>query len=157
MNIFVTSKCPIESAKFLDDKRCVKMCLETAQLLATAINECGGSATYKSTHKNHPSAVWVRETCTNYHWTLAHFRALCAEYTARYDKTHKCLTYLTEFIDGAKLIPAGELTEFVNCAANKSKGVSYKHIVDTTVAYQLYLNDRWDSDVRTPTWYGEAA
>lgn len=154
MNIFFTSECPIECAKALDDKRVVKMCLETAQMLATAINERGGSATYKSTHKNHPSAVWVRESRENYHWTVNHFKALCIEYTNRYGKTHKCLTYLTEFLNGARLMPTGKLTKFANCAANADKGISYKHLEDVTLAYRLYLNDRWDSDVRKPTWYG---
>jgi hypothetical protein len=37
MNIFVTSDCPKLSAQALDNKRVVKMVLETAQLLSTAI------------------------------------------------------------------------------------------------------------------------
>jgi hypothetical protein len=61
--------------------------------------------------------------------------------------------YINEFRIGAKYIPNGNLTPFANCAANKSIGVSYKHIKDTTLAYQLYLNDRWDNDKRNPTWY----
>jgi hypothetical protein len=37
MNIFVTSLCPRISAQVLDNKRVVKMVLETAQLLSAAI------------------------------------------------------------------------------------------------------------------------
>lgn len=37
MNIFATSNCPKECAAFLDDKRVVKMCLETSQMLSTAL------------------------------------------------------------------------------------------------------------------------
>ena len=35
MNIFATSPCPVESARFLDDKRVNKMILESAQMMAT--------------------------------------------------------------------------------------------------------------------------
>lgn len=157
MNIFATSKCPVESAKFLDDKRVVKMCLETAQILATAINEHGGEATYKSTHRNHPAVVWARATLQNYLWTFAHYIALCEEYYSRFDKVHKCESYKNEFFNGARCIPLGELTPFVNCAANKSKGVSYKHVEDVHEAYRLYLADRWETDVREPRWFGSAA
>jgi malate/lactate dehydrogenase len=38
MNIFATSPCPIQSAKALDDKRIVKMCSESLQLLVTALH-----------------------------------------------------------------------------------------------------------------------
>jgi hypothetical protein len=152
MNIFVTSKCPIECAKYLDNKRKVKMVLETAQMLSTAINENGGQATYKSTHKNHPSNIWLRKTKANYRWALRHFAALCREYTRIYGKTHKSSKLVKEFIDGYKLIPNGKLTPFANCAANNGLGISYKHIENVPKAYQLYLNDRWDNDKKEPTW-----
>lgn len=41
MNIFVTSECPEQAAKFLDDKRVVKMCAESVQMLATACHSKG--------------------------------------------------------------------------------------------------------------------
>lgn len=156
MNIFFTSNCPKECATYLDDKRVVKMCLETAQLLATAINEHGGKATYKTTHKNHPSAIWVRQNKSNYVWTIKHFISLCHEYKKRYGKTHKSYSLLSEFINNINLLPDGELSTFANCAANNSLNISYKHIKDIPKAYQLYLNDRWDNDKREPTWYKEA-
>jgi hypothetical protein len=157
MNIFVTSACPVQCAKALDDKRVVKMVLETAQLLATAIHSYGGSATYKPTHVNHPSAVWCRQTKANYRWTLRHFAALCREYSMRFNRVHKSSTLSAEFVAGANLMPDGELLPFANCAANRSIGVSYKDESCVFTAYQLYLNDRWCTDKRTPTWYGKAA
>lgn len=45
---------------------------------------------YSATHINHPSAVWVRQSIENYNWLVDHFFALCAEYTYRYGKVHKC-------------------------------------------------------------------
>lgn len=147
MNIFATSDCPCKCAVFLDDVRCVKMVLETAQLLSTAINEHGGKGPYKSTHINHPSSKWARETRGNYEWLLSHFEALCEEYTSRYNKTHKCAQFTALFAQNANLIPSGDQTPFPNCT-------TYKNEPDVHLAYKLYMNDKWDNDKRTPTWHG---
>lgn len=157
MNIFATSNCPIESARYLDDKRVVKMCLETAQILSTALRFYGVDVDYiyKSTHVNHPANVWARETRMNYLWTVRHLQALCKEYTKRYNKEHKCEKMVLDFTMLAYKIPSGFQTQFANCAANAGLGITYKHISDVHTAYKLYLIDRWYSDVRTPTWYGK--
>ncbi len=154
MNIFCTSDCPIESAQFLDDKRCIKMCLETAQLLSSALRLCGhsGEGLYKITHKNHPSNVWARTTQGNYKWLLEHFRALCNEYTRRTGKTHASSKLLPIFERGVSLIPVGERMPFSNNARNLTKGVDFTHEKDTIKAYQLYLSERWESDKREPKW-----
>ena len=154
MNIFATSLCPIESAKFLDDKRTNKMVLESAQLLSSAlrINGYTGSDVYKISHRNHPSSVWTRKTRGNYNWLLAHFKALCDEYTRRTGKIHASSKLLPIFEANANLIPDGELMPFSNNARNLEKGVDYTHIEDVTLAYQLYLSDRWETDKREPVW-----
>lgn len=152
MNIFATSSCPIESARYLDDKRVVKMVLESAQMLSTAINERGGQATYKSTHKNHPCNVWARQTRGNYLWLYYHFLSLCNEYEKRYNKEHRCYSLASELGQGIKLMPEGDRTMFANCARHKQKGIDYSETAPVTEAYKLYLNDRWDTDVRTPSW-----
>jgi hypothetical protein len=157
MNIFATSICPIESAKYLDDKRVVKMVLETAQILSTVINlKCVNNiVVYKSTHVNHPCSVWARESVGNYHWLLSHFEALCDEYTLRYSKVHKCEQYkgLFRAAKFPKTMPKHQ-TRFVNCAANKSIGVSFKDVENVQSAYQQYMNVRWENDKRLPTWGG---
>lgn len=158
MNIFVTHSCPIESAKFLDDKRVVKMCLETAQMLCAALNEQGVITPYKTTHRNHPCNVWARASLSNWQWLLAHGIALCDEYTARYGKVHKCRAVLDEIAElAAGVLPNTGLTPFANCARNKEQGVDYTMCKDVHMAYQQYLNDRWDLDKREPTWGGVAA
>jgi hypothetical protein len=131
------------------------MTLESAQMLSTAMRIHGytGEKVYSITHKNHPSNIWVRETRSNYEWLLAHFKALAEEYHRRRGKWHKSFRELfTSLSQGAMLIPEGKLTPMPNCAANKEKGVSFKHIDDTCTAYQLYLNERWEGDKREPTW-----
>ena len=154
MNIFATSNCPIESATFLDDKRCIKMCLESAQLLSTALRVNGykGDDVYKIAHLNHPSSIWCRTTQGNYKWLLEHFRALCEEYTRRTGKTHASSKLLPIFERGVSLIPAGERMPFSNNARNLTKGVDFTHETDVTLAYQLYLSVRWESDKREPKW-----
>lgn len=154
MNIFCTSDCPIESAKFLDDKRCQKMVLESAQLLSTAlrVNAYKGDDVYKIAHLNHPSSRWCRATQGNYKWLLEHFRALCDEYTRRTGKTHASSKLLPIFEANVGLIPVGERMPFSNNARNLTKGVDFTHETNVTLAYQLYLSSRWESDKREPKW-----
>jgi hypothetical protein len=180
MNIFVTDVCPVKSAKYLDDKRVIKMVLESAQMLCTAINIRGGitkkqsgkrkdgkpkheyffnwnsKRAYAPTHVNHPANVWARENSANYMWLCNHFIALCEEYTARYGKTHKCSELTNDLIHGVYLMSEGALTEFANCAAHGALGLNFKNVSPTTSAYKLYLDSRWKTDVRKPTWYRNA-
>ena len=91
MNIFWLDKNPLLAAHYHNDKHVVKMILELAQLLSTAKHELGLSNAdkcYKSTHVNHPCAVWVRESFQNYLDTLKLFIELCVEYSVRYDRQH---------------------------------------------------------------------
>mgnify|MGYP001158104967 CR=1 FL=1 len=99
MNIFYLDKDVNKCAQYHNDKHCVKMILEYAQLLCTAHWELDVSnqvmnnpmGLYKPTHKNHPSAVWVRQSKKNYEYLYSLFNALCHEYSYRYGKIH--LTY----------------------------------------------------------------
>jgi hypothetical protein len=152
VNIFVSDSSPWVAARNLDAKRVVKMVLESAQMLSTAVNQHGGKAPYKSTHINHPANVWARENRENYMWLLQHFSALCKTYSDFYEKTHKCEHYLTDFTILAQQIPDGEITPFANCSANAEKCVSFKHVSDTILAYQFYLVARWNTDKRKPEW-----
>jgi len=91
MNIFYLSEDPKQAAKYMYNKHVVKMILESAQLLCTAHIISDGEAAdvpYKATHKNHPSAIWARESVSNYIWLYDHMIALGNEYTRRYGKKH---------------------------------------------------------------------
>lgn len=158
MNIFVTDSDPVIAAQNLDDKRVVKMILESAQMLCTALHCHGAShrAQYKKTHENHPSNVWVRQTDSNYLWLLEHFKALCEEYTHRYGKVHKSQSLWNDLREGASYIPKGDLTPFANCAARSDMGIDYKHMDDVPEAYRLYIRQRWNSDKLTPKWTGRS-
>lgn len=93
MNIFYLSNDPVDCAVQHCDKHVVKMILETAQLLSNAHHMLDGDQVikpiYKLTHKNHPSAIWTRASKQHYLWLWTLLKALCKEYTFRYDKIHK--------------------------------------------------------------------
>ena len=113
MNIFYLDNDPKMCAEMHNDKHCIKMILEYAQLLSTAHRVLDGtqsvglsasgrkqtryvlpdsreSILYSATHVNHPSAVWVRQSVGNYFWLSNLLVELCKEYTYRYGKIHKC-------------------------------------------------------------------
>jgi len=158
MNIFASDRDPVKSAQALDNKRLVKMILESAQLLCTALhlNNASHLAKYKMTHKNHPSAVWARATRGNYLWLLEHFKALCEEYTYRYLKIHASEALYNDLLAGAQFIPNGPFTDVANCAARDDLGFSYKHIGDVYLAYKLYLMRRWSLDKKVSWGYRNA-
>ena len=90
MNIFYLSNDPAKAAKYQYNKHVVKMILETAQLLCTAHHELQSDVDvpYKPTHRNHPSAIWVRRSLAHYQWAYEHMLALGAEYKKRYNRDH---------------------------------------------------------------------
>jgi hypothetical protein len=89
MNLFSTSECPDQSARWLVDRHVSKMGLEATQCLCTAYHEQDIEAPYRPSHKNHPTSIWIRASYDNFQWAIAHGHAIFDEYTARYGKIHK--------------------------------------------------------------------
>ena len=142
MNIFYLHENPQICAQYHVDKHCVKMILETAQLLSTAHRELDGDANadalgmYKSTHKNHPSAVWVRSSHKHYQWAYELFASLCKEYTHRYGKVHKTEQKLLQALkDLPKNIPEVAWTQPPQCMPDQYK----QHPNRTVQAYRDYI------------------
>ena len=137
MNIFYLHNDTTKCAELHNDKHVVKMILEYAQLLSTAhrfidgvpsidrgtrtgrqrtsyiLSDSRDAVLYRATHINHPSAIWVRQSDTNYKWLQSMLVTLCKEYTYRYDKVHKCerdglVEQLARLPD---TIPSGHFTE----------------------------------------------
>lgn len=133
MNIFYLAHSPSDCAKMHCDKHVIKMILETAQLLSTAHHERGSTAPYKPTHRNHPSAVWVRSGVKQYRWAYSLLEALSDEYTLRYGKVHKtwerCSEALSEPPTAIKDI---EWSEPPQCMPEECKHKS------TVIAYRRY-------------------
>lgn len=124
MNIFILDWDFAKNAEYHCDKHIVKMPLELAQLLCTAHrvsdgnmviektknnrsikrwNHTKGDILYKSTHVNHPCAVWVRENSRNYHFTYNLFLHLCKEYSYRFGRNHLSEIKLSVILDDPPL------------------------------------------------------
>jgi hypothetical protein len=149
MNIFVTNPDPKASAKALDDKRVIKMILETAQILSTVIRfknkeYADQHSLYKPTHTGHPCVKWAGQTKGNYHWLLQHMQALMDEYTARFGKVHKSSS-LFPALEAFVSRMDGDKTHFVNCT-------DFKFIPDIHEAYKKALNTKWVNDKIRPRW-----
>lgn len=86
MNIFVLDNDVTKCAQSHCDKHVVKMILESAQLLSSAVRMVGIDAGYSLTHQNHPCAVWTRLSIDNWRWLLQLTNALNDEYKYRYGK-----------------------------------------------------------------------
>ena len=156
MNIFYLSRDPHEAARLQCDRHVVKMILETAQLLSTAHNELdGGQIAYKSTHKNHPSAVWARANRENYTWLQRHLMALGDEYARRYGRVHKTIqTHSQSLLEPPRGISDGGFTDPPQCMPDECKRP------DAVQGYQVYYNykaDDWDARGIPMKWYGQEA
>ena len=139
MNIFVLHRSPRLSAQYHCDKHVVKMILETAQLLYSAIWVTNPSQipdhAYKLSHKNHTCALWVRQSIQNYTWTCSLGLWLCKEYTFRYGKIHKTQSHLEWLSTNPPSIPDIGLTAFVLAMPNEYKDI------DPIIAYRTFYRE----------------
>lgn len=117
MNIFYLDENPSLAAQYHCDSHVVKMILESAQMLCTAVNVLAGEqiTPYKSTHVNHPCSVWVREGYMNWSYVYNLMRCLEWEWQFRYNHSrgHKSVDILTEasIVEKAcKVLPLENLT-----------------------------------------------
>lgn len=157
------------------------MILESAQLLCTAHRVLDGvqetklssngrklktwrlldpekdAVFYKTTHYNHPCALWVRESQANYFWLESLLNSLYNEYTKRYQgkihltqkKLGDCLIYPpANLLDLPFTDPPQAMDQYPHC---KVEG-------DTVQAYRNYYMDikaelaEWKS-TPVPYWY----
>jgi len=135
MNIFVVDKNPIAAARQLCNRHIVKMPLETAQMLCSALIANGCKDTrYRATHKSHPCTRWAGRSRNNFVWLVKHGLEMCREYTRRYGKVHKCEEVIAECMVQHDFIPVGEQTPFPQCMPTQFKDA------DTITAYRNYYN-----------------
>ena len=159
MNIFVTDRCPIQSARNLPDKHIVKMPLETCQMLSIIYSDWyyGVGKLYKSDGKpyrtshgafrNHPCTQWAAANQYNLAWLIRHGYALCHEYNLRYGKVHTCLDVISQAeriyhksFDIISLSYASRLvTDFTRAMP---ESIKFDTTIDTITAYKQYLNTK---------------
>ena len=160
MNIFYTDYDPEVAARNMVDRHVVKMILETAQLLSTAHRVLDGemivgknakgrkttkwtlpdvrdTTFYSATHRNHPSAVWVRQSSANYDWLYNHLLALGREYTYRYGRVHATISKLgTALKQAPKNIAQSKMMTAMPSCMDKQYIIS----LDPITNYRNYYN-----------------
>lgn len=154
MNIFVVDTDPVKAAASLCNKHIVKMPLETAQLLCTAVYVLSGIKTpYKPCYINHPCGVWTRQSEANFDWLVTHGLALCDAYTAEYGKEHKSAAVIRwAALNKPDCFQEQSLTAHPTC-------MPAEYIVDDVVtSYRNYYNGakaaiaKWKKRT-TPDWF----
>lgn len=125
MNIFVLSDNVKEVAEWHLDKHCVKMPLESAQMLCTALHINGGqNIPYKPAHVKHPCTLWTAQSRANFLWLCDLGFALCDEYTFRYGKIHKCREVITFCEKNYDILPDLPMTQFVQAMPDEYKNLN---------------------------------
>ena len=181
MNIFYLDKDPIKSAEMHCDKHVVKMIIEYAQLLSTAhrvldgVEQIGVTSNnrkykryilnsnlenifYKSTMKNHPSAIWVRKSVHNYQYTAKLWVALSNEYTYRYGKIHSTYSKLKDVLlispsnipNVPFFDPPPAMSHFPDCIVPNNSLHSYYNYYIVAKNYFAKWTKR-----PIPSWYSE--
>ena len=160
MNIFVTDRCPIQSARNLPDKHIVKMPLETCQMLSIIYSDWyygvgklykSDGTPYRTSHgafRNHPCTQWAAANQYNLAWLIRHGYALCDEYTQRYGKVHTCLDVISQaerifhrsFSHINSLYHASRKGRDFTRAMPES--IKFDTTIDTITAYKQYLNTK---------------
>lgn len=177
MNIFYLHESPAEAARMHNDKHCVKMILESAQMLCTAHRMLDGieyvtksktgknvkrwshpnsnidSVLYNASHKNHPSTVWARSSKQNYLWLYNLFLELCEEYKYRYGKTHLSYTKLHKVLAN----PPRNISDTPFTQPPQAMPDEYKHESSVHAYRQYYIGAKshlatWSVRPR-PVWY----
>lgn len=160
MNVFVLHLDPYLCATYHADKHVSKMLVEYAQLMSTAHRELDGdeyadkNGLYKATHRNHPCAVWVRQSSANYEWLYRMWRYLHKEFQHRRGKSHKTFDTLSAALwvspDNCPLVP---VTPFALCMPDE-----YKVDGDAVMSYRNYYRYgksdvvSWNWANNTPDW-----
>lgn len=151
MNIFFTSPDPVECAQALDDKRLVKMPVESVQMLSSAIFRHGGTPVYRVAWTKHPCTIWSGDSRENFEWHLEHLKAMNDEFRKRYGKDHGSYVAGYQALKAQAIkIPSVALTGFPNCSL-------FKQTVDVHEAYRLGFHEKWKNDKRPPKWTNRSA
>lgn len=155
MNIFVLDSDIDKCVEYHNNKHCVKMIVEYAQLLCGVhhMTDSELDIPYRLSHKNHPCAIWARECIENYVWLCDLALALAKEYTHRYKKVHKSQRVIEWCIDNfPNLKEDGELTPFAQAMPDEYRSL------DGVEAYRrYYIMDKqhiaeW-KEREVPYWY----
>ena len=161
MNIFILDTDPITAAQMHCDKHVPKMCVEAAQMLASALRRHGATdemmpltkagKPYKGGYAHHPCTVWAGDSGANFRWLAQHGLALCLEYSMRFGKQHACHEPIGMMYAIHGTVPHDELTPFALAMPDEYRND------DAVVAYQAYYHSKqfakWEKGTPTPDWW----
>lgn len=159
MNIFFVDSDPQAAAHYLYWKHKLKMIVESTQLLSVAVHQnCSQnfdeSLVYKSTHVNHPCAIWTRASYSNFCWLFDHATWLSNIYFRKYEKIHasvKVLKYIRSLrLDFDEVV----LTEPPQCMPEQYRGPSVVEAYRKYYAIEKLIvrNEGMDSRLWAPGW-----
>ena len=151
MNIFVLDYQIDKCAKYHCDRHVVKMILESAQMLSTALRLNGVIKGYKPTHINHPCTIWTRASLSNWKWLRNLASHLHSEYKFRFKKQTNHVSW--DLINSLPYPPIKDkgLTKFAQAMPSIYKSE------DTVTAYRnFYIAEKvkilsWTGR-KTPEW-----
>ena len=166
MNIFVLDENPITAAQMHCDKHVPKMCVEAAQMMASALRRHGATdeqmpltksgTPYKGGYAHHPCTVWAGDSWTNLDWLASHAMALCVEFEDRFKKEHACFGPICQMsmliARMYKSIPNdAKLTPFAQAMPDEYRND------DAVKAYQAYYHSKqfakWEKGTPAPDWW----
>lgn len=153
MNIFACDENSEQAARCLPDKLVVKMPLESAQILCSALWNRRIPAPYLPTHQKHPCVLWAARSAGNWRWLVDHALALCDEYEHRYGREHKSKLVI---LCVAPLGPhRGRLTSFAMAMPEQYRSE------DPVLSYRKYLVAEkshyatWKDATHRPKWWNQ--
>ena len=161
MNRFTIATTPEQCAQDMPDKHVVKMILEEAQMLYTALHLNGFDFEdgYKPTHKHHPCTVWTAESAANYGYGLELLEAMGKEYTHRYGKVHATIIkHLDKLQEYQQLMPnqGWSITDWQ--FAGSADTQRFDSLTDCIDRYRRYYREtkqhiaRW-TNRQQPEWW----
>lgn len=164
MNIFVLDLDPIKAARMHCDKHTPKMCVEAAQMMASALRRHGATdeqmpltksgTPYKGGYARHPCTVWAGDSANNLLWLADHAKALCSEYTNRFNKVHACEAPINQM---AMLIPLTPIFNFTGLTPFAQAMPDEYRDDDVVKAYQAYYHSKqfakWGKGTPAPSWW----
>lgn len=148
MNLFLLSLDKRECVRWYADKHIVKMILELAQLLYTvwgvledpSWRESAPNGSYKTTHVNHPIAIWLRQSKENYNFATSYAHPMLEEYTRRYGRIHGCQRHIDWLSPNVPPhLPDAPLTQLPQAMPDEFKvNPGSGSMEDTVQAYRNY-------------------
>jgi len=172
MNIFVVDEDPVKAALSLCKKHINKMCLESTQMLVSALRFNGAQDSdlpltqsgkvWKGGYANHPCTRWTQENISNWYWLWLHGTTLAARYQTYHpeSRVHACYPVLLELHKiMEKFMPIGKLTKFAQAMpdeymVSENPVINYRHYYSHG---KKYMNSgkgpQWYNPHEIPSWF----